>query len=145
MFGPGEAGAITLIKDLVHLLSTTTAGVGEFADFLILSSFAVVVALVYRRYKNKKGAGISLVCGSVVMAIMGGLTNKFILIPFYSKTFMPIEAIIDVCQKINPMIDSVNAYVLFGAVPFNIIKGILISFFTLLVYKKLSVIIKSRI
>ena len=40
LLGPAQAVAVTLIKDLIHLLSTTTGGVGELADFLILSSFA---------------------------------------------------------------------------------------------------------
>ena len=40
---------------------------------------------------------------------------------------MPLEAIIDACHAINPMIDSMDAYVLFGAAPFNLIKGIILS------------------
>lgn len=144
IFGPFEAITVTLLKDFVHLLSTQTGGVGELADFIILASFSVVVSYIYRKFKTKKGAGISLICGAVTIAIMGGLTNKFMLIPFYSKV-MPIEAIVDVCSKVNPMIDSINAYIIFGAVPFNVIKGAVISFITLVVYKKLSVYIKSRI
>ncbi|MEG1993461.1 MAG: ECF transporter S component [Oscillospiraceae bacterium] len=144
LFGPWEAITVTLLKDLVHLLSTQTGGVGELADFLILASFSVVVAYVYRNNKTKKGAGVSLLFGAITIAIMGGITNKFLLIPFYSKV-MPIDAIVSACNKINPMIDSINGYIFFGAIPFNIIKGVVISFITLLVYKKLSVYIKSRI
>lgn len=144
IFGPFEAIAVALIKDLVHLMSTQTGGVGELADFLILASFSFVVAYIYDKRKSKKGAGVALLSGAVTIAIMGALTNKFLLIPFYSK-IMPIDAIVGACNKVNPMIDSINTYIYFGVIPFNVIKGAIISFITLLVYKRLSVYIKSKV
>ena len=65
------------------------------------------------------------------------------LIPFYSKV-MPLEAIIDACHAVNPMINSINAYVIFGAAPFNLVKGLILSFLTLLLYQKLAGFIQSR-
>ena len=106
MYGPMPAIYVTIIKDLVHMLSSQTGCVGELAD-------------------------------------IGSLANKFMLIPFFSKV-MPLEAIIDACHAINPMIDSMDAYVLFGAAPFNLIKGIILSLLTLLLYKKMSGFIRSR-
>lgn len=141
MLGPVQAVIITLVKDLIHLLSTQTGGVGELADFILLSSFAVTAAHVYRRHKDKKHAIIGCTVATVVLCVLSVFANMFLLIPFYSK-IMPIEAIVGACQAINPAIDSLNGYYLFGVVPFNLIKGIILSTVTVLLYKRLSVIIK---
>ena len=42
------------------------------------------------------------------------------------------------------MINSINAYVIFGAAPFNLVKGLILSFLTLLLYQKLAGFIQSR-
>ena len=53
LFGPIEGVVMALLKSIIHLLSTQTAGVGELADFLITGSFALTAGLVYR-IKEKK-------------------------------------------------------------------------------------------
>ena len=52
MFGPMPAVMAAAVKDIVHVFSTQTGGVGELADFLITSSFAVTASLVYMKNKN---------------------------------------------------------------------------------------------
>lgn len=141
MLGPTQAVLITLVKDLVHLLSTQTGGVGELADFILLSSFAVTASLIYRRHKDKKHALIGCAIATVCMSALGVVTNMFLLIPFYSQ-IMPVEAIVGACKAVNPAIDSMNGYYLFGVVPFNLIKGVILSAVTVLLYKKLSVFIR---
>ena len=143
MYGPMPAIYVTIIKDLVHMLSSQTGCVGELADILVLSSFAVVSSLVFRKNPSQKSAALSMAAGAATITVVGSLANKFMLIPFLSKV-MPLEAIIDACHAINPMIDSMDAYVLFGAAPFNLIKGIILSLLTLLLYKKMSGFIRSR-
>ena len=143
MYGPMPAIYVTIIKDLVHMLSSQTGCVGELADILVLSSFAVVSSLVFRKNPSQKGAALSMAAGAATITVVGSLANKFMLIPFFSKV-MPLEAIIDACHAINPMIDSMDAYVLFGAAPFNLIKGSILSLLTLLLYKKMSGFIRSR-
>ncbi|MBC3516463.1 ECF transporter S component [Neobittarella massiliensis] len=137
LFGPWQAVGITLVKDLVHLLSTQTGGVGELADFLMLASFALLCGYLYRYVHNRKGALISLSVGTVILVAVGALSNWFLLIPFYSK-IMPIEAIVGACQAINKNINSIAAYIWVGVVPFNLIKGVVISLLTFLLYKRLS-------
>lgn len=144
MYGPVPAIYVTVIKDLVHMLSSQTGCVGELADIIILSSFAVVSSLLYRRNPSRKGVMLSVAAGAATITVVGALANKYMLIPFFSK-IMPLEAIIDACHALNPMINSLNAYVIFGAAPFNLIKGLILSFFTLLLYKKMDSFIRSRI
>ena len=57
MYGPMPAIYVTIIKDLVHMLSSQTGCVGELADILVLSSFAVVSSLVFRKNPSQKVDG----------------------------------------------------------------------------------------
>ena len=45
-------------------------------------------------------------------------------------------------QIFIPAIDSLAAYILFGAIPFNVAKGIVISIVTVVTYKKLGHVMK---
>ena len=144
LFGPTAAISVTLIKDVIHVLSTTTGGVGELADFLIMSSFSVVVGLIYSKRSDRKGVLMATLAGTVTIAVVGGLANRFLLIPFFSKV-MPLEAIFAACAEINPAIDGLNAYIFFGAVPFNVIKGLLLTVLTFLLYRKLEGFLKNYI
>lgn len=144
LFGPSAAISVTLIKDVIHLLSTTTGGVGELADFLILSTFSVVVGLIYRKRSDRKGVLLATLAGTVTCAVVGALANYYLLIPFFSK-IMPLDAIFAACAEINPAIDGLRGYILFGAVPFNLIKGLLLTLFTFLLYRKLEAFLKTYI
>lgn len=144
LFGPSAAISVTLIKDVIHLLSTTTGGVGELADFLIMSSFSVVVGFIYNKRSNRKGVLMATLAGTVTIAIVGALANRFLLIPFFSK-ITPLDAIFAACAEINPAIDGLNAYILFGAIPFNVIKGLLLTVLTFLLYRKLEGFLKTYI
>lgn len=143
IFGPWQAVLVTLVKDFIHVFSSTTGGVGQLADFIMLSTFAVVASAIYRRRKDRKHALIGCLAATLAMSVVGVFANKFLLIPFYSN-IMPIDAIIQMCAKVNPAINSLNAYYMFGVVPFNLIKGLILCAITVLCYKKLSVIIKKR-
>ena len=54
---------------------------------------------------------------------------------------MPMEAIIGMGTKINPSITSVSTLVLFAVVPFNLLKGVVDSVLTFLLYKRISPIL----
>lgn len=79
--------------------------------------------------------------GIGVLVIVSALVNYFLLIPAYSA-IMPIEQIFALCKEINPHISDMKGYILLGVIPFNLIKGIVISGITILVYKKISKLIK---
>ena len=144
LFGPSAAISATLIKDLIHVLSTTTGGVGELADFLIMSTFSIVVGLIYRRRSDRKGVLLATLAGTVTCAFVGALANYYLLIPFFSK-IMPLDAIFAACAEINPAIDGLSAYIFFGALPFNLIKGLILTAFTFLLYKKLEGFLRTYI
>lgn len=143
LFGAAPALMMTFIKDLIHLTSSKTGGVGELADFLILGTMVLIAVLIYSKFHTKKGAVIGCLGGTLGMVLMGVLTNKYLLIPFYSK-LMPIEEIINACAAINPAIGSIDSYLIWGVMPFNFIKGIILSTITILLYKKLANFIRTE-
>lgn len=134
--GLKEAVFALLIKDLIHLLSTQTGGVGELADFIMLTAMAVALWLITRNNKDVKKVVIGCVAATAALIAAGAITNAYMLIPFYAKIMMPLEAILDMCQKVNPNITSITSYVVWGVVPFNLVKGVILSIITVLLYKK---------
>ncbi len=143
--GPMAGVAVELIKVLLNLLinGTITAGVGEFANFLMGISFVLPAALVYKRSKDKKHAVLGLVTGSICMVVLGFIINLFVLIPTYGRALgMPIEAFVNMGSSIYSSIDSLWKMVLLCVVPFNAIKAIAASVVTILIYKHISPILK---
>ena len=145
--GPLAGVLIELIKILLNLLldGTTTACVGEFANFLIGCSYVVPASLVYYYRKSKKNAVLGLVLGTVTCAVVGCLLNAYLLLPAYSKAFhMEIDALIAMGTAANKAIDSMFTFVLFATAPLNILKCGLVSVITMLIYKPISRILKGE-
>jgi len=145
--GPWAGALIELLKVLLNLLmdGTTTAFVGEFANFLIGCSYVVPASLVYYYRKSKKNALLGLVLGTFTCAVVGCFLNAYLLLPAYSKAFhMEIEALIAMGTAANKAIDSMFTFVLFATAPLNILKCGLVSVFTMLVYKPISRILKGE-
>ena len=145
--GPAAGALIELVKILLHLLlkGTSTAGVGDLANFLIGCAMAVPAAWIYQKQKTKKNAIIGLVCGTAVMTIAGSFLNALVLLPAYAAAFgMPIDALVGMGTAVNKAITSVATFALFAVAPFNIVKGVLVSLITMLLYKQESPILKGN-
>ena len=143
--GPVPGTLILLVKALLGLLHTTSQGVGELADFIMGFAMMFPAAIIYRRLKSRKGAIIGMAVGTIVATIVAVLTNLYIMIPFYSVAYgMPVEAIVGMGQAILPAVDSALKFVLLITAPFNILKWVIISVVTALVYKPLSPILHGR-
>lgn len=144
-FGIKPAIVMILIKDLIHAMQTQTMGTGELQDFILLAILVIVSVSIYNRIRTQNGAIIGCVVGSVVMSIAGMATNYLFILPFYSKAMgWPLESIWEMCQAVNPHINGMASYLLFAILPFNLIKCSIITCITMLIYKKLSMFIKSK-
>ncbi|MDL2324856.1 ECF transporter S component [Ruminococcaceae bacterium OttesenSCG-928-A16] len=143
MYGPVAGVAIAAVKSMLHLFGTTSAGIGELADFLMTASFAFTAGIIYLKNKSRKGALIGAGAGIVVLTLVGVVANHFLIIPFYSQ-LMPIDAIIQACNAVNPAIKDMSGYLLFGVVPFNLLKGVVLSVITVGIYKRISVLFKAE-
>jgi len=142
--GPLAGVIMELIKNLLNLLlnGTTTGGIGEFANFLFGCSLVVPSAIIYKLGKTRKHAIVGLSVGTVCFIVVGCLMNAFVLLPVYAKVFhMPMAALIAMGSAINPAIKDLTTFILFAVAPFNLLKGIIVSVVTLLVYKKVSPIL----
>lgn len=137
-YGPLPAVMIELIKNLVKVATnTTTGGVGEFANFIISSSFMLVSCGLYRGLKNRGKVITSFAAGTIAMTIVGGLMNYFILLPLYGSFMGGVENVVALAAKTIPAIDSSVKLVVYGISPFNIVKGIYISALGYYLYKLL--------
>lgn len=140
--GPLAGCLIVLLKNILHMSSTQTAGVGEMANFLVGTGFVVPAAFIYRIKKNRTGAMLALTVGTASMTLVAAAVNYWVLIPLYqSALHLPLEAIITMGRVANPLIVDLKTFIVFAIVPFNLFKGSIVSLITLVVYKKLSPIL----
>ena len=137
--GPVSGVVCEFLKILLKLLikGTSTAFVGDLANFLVGCSFVLPASICYQATLSKKGAIWSLTLGTFVMTVFGSLFNAWYLIPQFVKLFhMPLESIIAAGTAIFPSVTDLKTLVLFCIVPFNLIKGAAVSVLTFLLYKR---------
>ncbi len=139
--GPVPAAIIELLKNLINILlnGTSTAYIGELANFVTGCAFVVPASLIYKYNKSIKSAIISLVVGTISLATIGSLFNYFVLIPTFSKFYhLPIDDIVSMGSAVNPLVTDLKTLVAFAVAPFNLVKGAICSVINLLLYKRVS-------
>lgn len=137
--GPVSGVVCELVKVFLKLLlkGTSTAFVGDFANFAVGCSFVLPAAIGYHLKKTRKGAIASLAIGAAVLTAFGSMFNAWYLIPKFAQLYgMPLEAIIGMGSEVNSAITDLNTLVLFAVVPFNLLKGVVVSFLTMVLYKR---------
>lgn len=130
-FGPFTGAIIEGLKNILIILfmGTQTGGIGELANFVVGCAFVCTAGFIYRFSKTRKTALISLITATIVMTVAGLISNYLVFIPLYFKN-MPTKDIIH--------------YLIYAITPFNLIKGIIISVITLVIYKRVSVLIRAE-
>ena len=139
--GPSAAVACEAVKILLKLLlkGTSTAFVGDFANFAVGCSLVLPAVIIYQIKKTRGGALLGLLVGTIVLTVFGSAFNAIYLLPKFSQLFgLPLDAIIGMGSKINGSIHSLQTFVLLAVAPLNLIKGATISVLTLLLYKKVA-------
>lgn len=139
--GPAAAVYCEAVKILLKLLfkGTSTAFVGDFANFCVGCSLVLPAVIIYHTKKNKKTALLGLGVGTLVLTVFGSAFNAFYLLPKFAELFKwPLEEIIALGGEINPRINNITTFVLFAVAPLNLIKGVSVSALTLLLYKKVA-------
>lgn len=142
--GPGASLGVMAVKDLIGLTHSSSMGVGELADFLMSGSMTFVASVIYIRRHTLKGALLGLSLGTLAMGLVGALANYFIMIPFYVQVMnMPLEVILSLIAKTVPSANTLWKMILFAVVPFNLLKGAVLSAVTLLLYKRIAPMLKN--
>jgi riboflavin transporter FmnP len=137
--GPSATVACEAVKIILKLMfkGTSTAFVGDFANFAVGCSLVLPASIIYHARKTKTGAIVGLIVGTLVLTVFGSAFNAVYLLPKFSQLFgLPLDSIIAMGGKINGAIHSLSTFVLLAVAPLNLVKGITISVLTLLLYKK---------
>ena len=134
---------ILALKSVIGLLHSSSAGVGELADFLMGAALVIPASLMYQRNKTKKTALIGLAVGTLCMVAVSVFVNKWIMLPFYMGAFhMDMDSIIKYANVGG--VDSEWKLLLLITAPFNLLKGFVLSVVTGLIYKPLSPLLKGK-
>ena len=145
MLGPCAGVIMEAVKVLLKLVlkGTSTAFVGDFANFILGCALVVPASVLYHTKKTKKRAVIGLVTGGIVLIVSGVFLNALYLLPKYSQLYgMPVETFINMGAAINPAISNIFTFVILAVAPFNLIKATVVGVITMLLYKYLSRLIK---
>lgn len=145
-FGPIQGVVIEAVKIIIKLIlkGTSTGFVGDLANFIIGCAMVIPAGIIYKRKKTKKSAVIGMIVSTLVMAVVGVFLNAYVMIPMYSA-FMPIEQIVEAGKAIIPWVSNTFTFCLFCVLPFNLIKGIIVSVVVAIIYKPLSRLIHKGI
>lgn len=139
--GPLAGAVIETLKIVLNLLfqGTDTACVGEISNLLIGLSLVIPSSIYYQRHKTRKGALVSLVIGTLSLAVIGSLSNYFIALPAYSYFYgLPMDAIVGMGTALLPLVSNTFTFVLFMTLPFNILKGVIVGIIVFVLYKRIS-------
>ena len=139
--GPSAVVICEAVKILLKLLlkGTSTAFVGDFANFAVGCSLVLPAVIIYHLHKSKHSAVIGLVVGTAVMTIFGSAFNAIYLLPKFSQLYgLELTSIIAMGSKINAGIRDITTFVMLAVAPLNLIKGAAVSILTMLLYKRIA-------
>lgn len=127
LLGPIEGVIVCVLKESLRMIGGTI--VGELANMIVTCAYILYPAIVYRYVKGLPTVVLSLLFGCLIGTGAAMLTNRFITFPLY-------EAFLGMPAK--------EAFSVFwGAILiFNLIKTLVISSITILLYKRLSNFLK---
>lgn len=144
--GPIASILIILVKNLVKLALSGTGSMftGELQNIILSCAYVIPAVLIYDHTKTKKSAIQGMFVGTIVCAMVAVVTNLTIIIPFYVNLFgYTMTDIIAMCAKVSPLMKDTTTLVLFGIIPFNLIKNGVVSVLTYVLYKRVSSKIKN--
>lgn len=134
LYGPIEGVIVCLLKESLRCITSTSLCAGELANFISTSVYILLPSICYKFRRNLKTVIITLSVSCIIATGMALLVNRFIVFPVFAYLFggsifgMTVEV-------------AFNTFV-WGLVIFNLLKTVSISLLTMLLYKRLSNLIK---
>lgn len=138
IFGPLAGIIVEFLKNLLDMIMTGTetgVPVGHISNFIAGILFILPTYYVYKKISSKKGMTFALLAGTVSMAIVMSVLNYYVFLPAYTF-FMGWDAM---------TAPESMKYVTAAILPFNIIKGILITSVFMLLFVKLQTWINKQV
>lgn len=137
--GPVYGVIVELLKNLIHLPVTGTAGIGELSNFITGSIYVFTAGFLYTKNRTRGGAILGMGIATCVLALIAIPFNYFITLPLYGSVLhFSTEAIVGMSSAVNSLITSKMTLIMWGFVPFNLFKGLVVAFFTFWIYKPIS-------
>ncbi|MGI6104805.1 MAG: ECF transporter S component [Raoultibacter sp.] len=125
-WGPVAGISVGVIGAIIHgILFADFAG--AIMNILVVVCYVLPAALIYKKMRSWKGAVVALAVGCITSTI-GALLGNLVITPLYFG--MPFEAVV---QMIIPVLT-----------PFNLIKAVLNSVLTIIIYKSISNLITPK-
>ncbi|HIW02335.1 MAG TPA: tRNA (adenosine(37)-N6)-threonylcarbamoyltransferase complex ATPase subunit type 1 TsaE [Candidatus Protoclostridium stercorigallinarum] len=122
MLGPVGAIVIEGVKQALCLITSTSGGVGQLANFMVTVCFIIVPSVLYKFKKGLPWVAAGMGVGCVLQVAASLVANRYINFPLYMG------------DQAAEMFSSLFPFI----IAFNVIKGVAISALTLLLYKRLS-------
>ncbi len=142
---PWHGALVCLLKNLLHLFTTTTAGVGELNNFIIACFFVVPAGMVYHRNKTRKTALLGSLVGTISSGVLSVVYNYFVGYPLFSAALgIPMMGIVGMYSTILPSSDTLLESLLIFNLPLTVVKGIVSTIITMLIYKRISPLLKGK-
>jgi riboflavin transporter FmnP len=128
LYGPVGGTMVAFIRSLLHYIQTGgDAGypIGDTASFIASVAYTLPIYLIMKsKVNNTKTIIFANIVGSLSLAVILSLVNYFFLLPLYLKV-------------LNFSVGPIRDYILMGVIPFNIIKGAIVSTVFIMLYAKL--------
>ena len=105
-FGPAAGVMMEFVKIMLKLMvkGTSTAFVGDLANFVIGCSFILPASVMYAFRKNKKSAVMACITGTLIMTVFGTAFNAVYLLPAFSKLYgIPLDQLLAMGTAVNPL------------------------------------------
>ena len=139
--GPSAAVFCEVIKIILKLLlkGTSTAFVGDFANFVVGCSLVLPAVIIYHTKKSRTSALWGSIVGTIILTIFGSAFNAVYLLPNFAQLYqLPLDSIIAMGAEINGNIHNVSTFVFFCVAPLNLLKAVMVSVLTMLLYKRVA-------
>lgn len=135
--GPLAGIGVELLKNILYWFlsgSPTGVPVGEIANFTTGVLFLLPFYYVFNKFRTTKGLSVSLVLGTVAMAVGMSILNYVVFIPMY-MLFLGM-----------PAMNGTEIYnmIILGILPFNILKGIILTTLTVLIFTRMKTWIEQQ-
>lgn len=128
--GPTAGVVVGILKEILHALTfSSTVGIGELANIIVMLPYILIPSIVYKWRKGIKSVLIFLAIGCVGQTLLSFPVNYFVNFPFYFQFNWK--------AGMSFFLD-----VWYWVLLFNLVKTVLLSVAVLLIYKPLSRLIK---
>ncbi|WP_366160295.1 ECF transporter S component [Bacillus infantis] len=131
IFGPAAGILVELFKNVLDYFMTGSATgvpVGHLANFAAGILFMLPTYYIYNKLRTNKGMTAALVISTFIMAVLMSILNYFIILPAYTL-FLNMPAM---------SAPETRTMVVTAILPFNIVKGLIITGIFMLLFAKMN-------